>query len=175
MLTTVAVLIILLGLMVSLARYVRDRSAQELTRTLLKQLDGLMAQYIEHNGGRLPEVKAILPPDASALAENAALTKSTRENNEQCIRALKADHRAHRLDLTSPIDPFEDLPFSAYDHRTIRDAWGSPVVFMAGQHYLIGLAPSRAGQDQYFFFSAGPDRKYLTREDNLYSYETTAK
>ena len=31
-----------------------------------------------------------------------------------------------------------------------------------------------ASGDRSFFFSAGPDRKYLTRQDNLYSYESDA-
>src|SRR5436853_6587535 len=48
MLTTVAVLIIVLGLMVSLARYVRDASAQAVSKALLRQLDHLMAQYAKN-------------------------------------------------------------------------------------------------------------------------------
>jgi hypothetical protein len=50
----------------------------------------------------------------------------------------------------------------------LDDAWGGPVVFMAHQHPSIGMAPG----DRPFFFSAGPDGRYLSREDNLYSYES---
>src|SRR3954453_11239648 len=67
MLTTVAALIIVLGLMVSLARYVRDRSAQQLTRDTLRQLERLMGEYVDHNG-RLPAVDPILPAELGALA-----------------------------------------------------------------------------------------------------------
>ncbi len=45
MLTTVAALIILLGLMVSLARYVRNASSVEVTKRLLRDMEGLLAQY----------------------------------------------------------------------------------------------------------------------------------
>src|SRR4051812_40017207 len=45
MLTTVAALVIVLGLMVSLARDVRHRSADHLTKDILRRLDGLVAQY----------------------------------------------------------------------------------------------------------------------------------
>ena len=31
----------------------------------------------------------------------------------------------------------------------------------------------RSREDAFFFVSAGPDRQYLTRQDNLYSYETS--
>src|SRR5215831_12899590 len=49
MLTTVAVLVIVLGLMVSLARDVRTRSADRLTKDLLQRLDTLVAQYRAKN------------------------------------------------------------------------------------------------------------------------------
>src|SRR5436190_13889333 len=45
MLTTVAFLVIVLGLMVSLARDVRNRSADSLTKQILHRLDVLVGQY----------------------------------------------------------------------------------------------------------------------------------
>jgi type II secretory pathway pseudopilin PulG len=180
MLTTVAVLIIVLGLMVRLAADVRERSADQLTRQLLRQLDSLMLQYLDDNRGQTPSVDPLLGVEMSANewdeAEASALAEAARRNNEQVVRALKREYRLrHNSPSDVARDPFEDLPISVYDRdrATIRDAWGSPLVFMPGQHPQIGLAPSKAGQDQCFFFSAGPDRKYLTRDDNLYSYEVT--
>jgi len=38
---------------------------------------------------------------------------------------------------------------------------------MPAMHRQIGMAPG----NEWFFFSAGPDRQYLTRDDNQYSYE----
>jgi type II secretory pathway pseudopilin PulG len=169
MLTTVAVLIIILGLMVNLARYVRDRSAQQLTREVLAAVQAQMAQYLTSNG-QYPPVTPILAADQLDAFE-AALDEPAKANNEQLVAALKLDYRLHNpQDTTDPLE--KKCPISVYDHKTLRDAWGRPIVFMPRQHSLIGLAPSRQGQDQYFFFSAGPDRKYLTRQDNLYSYET---
>ena len=61
-----------------------------------------------------------------------------------------------------------EFPVSVYDDSGLRDAWGSPIVFMPAKHPWVGTAPR---DKVYFFFSAGPDRDYLTRDDNLYSYE----
>jgi hypothetical protein len=198
MLTTVAVLIILLGLMVSLARYVRDQSAHQLTRDLLRDLDGMMAQYQENNHGALPAVAALLAADevaASRVPDDATLLERARKNNNQWVELMRADYLLHqyRRDRMTPIspalattpsppqpppmDPFDKYPITVYDpqRHTLRDAWGQPIVLMPRQHALIGLAPSRGGQDRYFFFSAGPDRRFLTREDNIYSYEAVGQ
>ena len=59
------------------------------------------------------------------------------------------------------------VPDSAEGPRTLRDPWGNFLIYMRTQHTQVGMAP----EDRPFFFSAGPDRRYLTREDNLYSYE----
>jgi prepilin-type N-terminal cleavage/methylation domain-containing protein len=170
MLTTVAVLVIVLGLMVSLARDVRTRSAERLTKDLLRRLDGLVAQYRKNLRGvsdadrhNYPIVHPLfegvgeLPGpevDETKLRENALL------NNRDLIRTLKS-----QVDLSN--NEFKDLSIANYNEVNILDAWGSPIVFMPHQHPRVGMA---AG-DQSFFFSAGPDRKYLTRPDNLYSYE----
>ncbi|WP_428937566.1 hypothetical protein [Fontivita pretiosa] len=172
MLTTVAVLIIVLGLMVSLARDVRRRSAEQLTRSLLQRLEAALEQYFKNNSGQLPPVEPLFAD--RAVPDLAGLEDAGRRNNRQLVAILKMDARLRARDVGSGVDPFQDLPISVYDHYSIRDAWGSPIVFMPGQHPLIGMAPSKMGQDQAFFFSAGPDRNYLTRDDNLYSYELPA-
>jgi len=169
MLTTVAVLIIVLGLMVSLAREVRRRSAEQLTRSLLQRLEAAKGQYLKNNAGQLPPVQPLFAD--RAVPDLAGLEDAARGNNRQLVAILRQDARQRATEPGIGVDPFQDLPISVYDHYSIRDAWGSPIVFMPGQHPLIGMAPSKKGQDQAFFFSAGPDRNYLTRDDNLYSYE----
>ena len=164
MLTTVAVLVIVLGLMVSLARDVRTRSADRLTKDLLARLDTLVEQYRrplrslpEEQRKIYPAVHALVTADASdepKLRDNAAA------NNRELIRTLKS-----QMDLAGGV--FSDLSIANYNEVNVLDAWGSPIVYMPSQHPLIGMA---AG-DRSFFFSAGPDRRYLTRQDNLYSYE----
>jgi hypothetical protein len=62
MLVTVAALIIVLGLMVSLARYVRERAAVALTKELLRQLDDLATQFSARHEGHLPAVALFPPP-----------------------------------------------------------------------------------------------------------------
>lgn len=152
MLTTVALLIIGLGLMVSLARYVRSRSAEELTRRILINLHSAMLEYSRAGG----------PPVIESFIDNKATDEAS------LLNAAIANNRAMVLFFKSHKDLFtkalRDLP---YDDGTVRDAWGTPIVFMPAMHRLIGMAP---GND-WFFFSAGPDRQYLTRGDNQYSYE----
>ena len=152
MLTTVALLIIGLGLMVSLARYVRSRSAEELTRRILINLHSAMLEYSREWGA-----PAIEPFIDNKPADEASLLNSAIENNRKVVRFFKL----HK-DLSAKA--LRDLP---YDDGTVRDAWGTPIVFMPAMHRQIGMAPG----NEWFFFSAGPDRQYLTRDDNQYSYE----
>ena len=151
MLTTVAVLVIVLGLMVSLARDVRNRSSERVTKDMLARLDRLMVQYVERSPAKVPPTIAPLieSPSAQPLEDPAMAARALR-NNEDFASALRAQ--------AGPDDP----------RPSFFDAWGNPVVFMPRHHPAIGMA---AG-DTFFFFSAGPDGRFLTREDNLYSYET---
>ncbi|MGA2582748.1 MAG: type II secretion system protein [Tepidisphaeraceae bacterium] len=161
MLTTVAVLIIVLGLMVSLARHVRAASAEQSTRDILHQLDEAMAIYIQRNDGQLPDVPLLLSDNINVPAENELKLAALR-NNQAFVRALNnAGLLAGR---------FDDLSIAYFDETQVRDAWGTPIVFMPHMHPAVGMNPRG-----WFFFSAGPDRQFLTREDNLYSYEQPAE
>src|ERR1041385_3156037 len=80
MLTTVAALVILLGLMVSLARDVRRRSATELTNEIIGRLDNLMEQYVSRSAGHA------LPVVASAVS-SAVATEADGKIDEDSIRA----------------------------------------------------------------------------------------
>jgi type II secretory pathway pseudopilin PulG len=155
MLTTVAILIIALGLMVSLARYVRSRSAEELTRRILVNLHTAMLEY-----SRQSDVPAIESFIDNKPTDEVALLRTAMVNNKQVVKFFQA----HK-DLSAKA--FRDIDSGNYDNVTIRDAWGTPIVFMPAMHRQIGMAPN----NEWFFFSAGPDRQYLTRDDNQYSYE----
>ena len=50
---------------------------------------------------------------------------------------------------------------------TLVDAWGTPIVFMPAGALNVGISQ----QNRSFFLSAGPDRKFASVVDNLYSYE----
>ena len=153
--TTIAVLVILLGLMVSLARHVRASSADGLTKDVLRRLDTAMAVYVQKYGS-IPVVPSFVG-DSQVPAE-PLLRRSAERNDESFIRALKS------VGLLSGV--FDELSIAYYDEVRVRDAWGSPIVFMSHMHPAIGMNPKG-----WFFFSAGPDRQYLTRDDNLYSYD----
>ena len=159
-LITVALLFIVLELMVNLARHVRAASADETTKNLLQRLDEAMALYVRKNG----DLPVGIPPlidegRTQAAGDEAPLARRARVNNEAVVRLLKSA----RL---FPAGRFEDLSVSYYDGSTVRDAWGNPIVFMPHMDPAVGMAAKG-----WFFFSAGPDRKYTTKPDNLYSYE----
>jgi type II secretory pathway pseudopilin PulG len=154
-LTTIAFLIILLGLMVSLARHVRAASADGLTKDILRRLDTAMDAYVRQYGA-IPLVPEFISP--SQIPPEAQLRRAAEANDEAFTRALKS---VGLLNGT-----FDDLSIAYYDEVRVRDAWGSPIVFMSHMHPAIGMNPKG-----WFFFSAGPDRQYLTRDDNLYSYD----
>jgi hypothetical protein len=162
MLTTVAVLIIVLGLMVSLARYVRNALAVEVTKDLLHRMDALMQQYGVRHDGVIPQVAPFIPPDLrpGTMPDEQTLRHNAEENNRSFVSLLRADG------LLAD-ESFGGLPQSIYNDAMLRDAWGSPIVFMAAMHEGIGMAP----QNKPFFFSAGSDERYLTQGNNLYSYE----
>jgi type II secretory pathway pseudopilin PulG len=193
--TTVAVLIIVLGLMVSLARQVRKQAGMTLTKDLLRRLDLAMGQYAQRNGGKGPAVTPFPPPATPAsvagagpaaqsrpavgpttlprdtssdenepLPDTRALLEAARANNRDFVAALKAEGPPGS---GNGMGALGDMPASVYDEVYLRDAWGSPIVFMPSKHKWVGTAP----HDRFFFFSAGPDREYLTQDDNLYSYE----
>ncbi|MGA3066535.1 MAG: type II secretion system protein [Tepidisphaeraceae bacterium] len=160
MLTTVAVLIILLGLMVSLARHVRLSASDQLTRDILHRLDEAMAVYIHLNDEAVPDIPPFID-DSHGLPGEAALQRSALVNNESFVRILNSQG------LLS--DRVSDLSIEYYDDVHVFDAWGSPIVFMAKMHPAVGM-----NAKGWFFFSAGPDGRYLTRDDNLYSYDQRA-
>ncbi|HWB52640.1 MAG TPA: prepilin-type N-terminal cleavage/methylation domain-containing protein [Tepidisphaeraceae bacterium] len=156
MLTTIAALVILLGLMVSLARDVRSRSASALTAEILSRLERLMAEY-QHETGQLPAVSSIVPGRAGASEES--VNDLARINNQEFVVALRS--------RVAMMHEFRQFQPAVYGQTFVNDAWGDPIVFMPQSNSSIGLSPG----NRFFFFSAGPDRRYLSRDDNLYSYD----
>jgi hypothetical protein len=154
--TAIALLVIVLGLMISLARHVRASSADGLTKDILRRLDTAMTAYVRQYGS-IPTVPEFIDPKQTSLAESQ-LRQSAERNDESFTRALKS------VGLLNGV--FDDLSIAYYDEVRVRDAWGSPMVFMSHMHPAIGMTPKG-----WFFFSAGPDRQYLTRDDNLNSYD----
>lgn len=179
MLTVVAALIIVLGLMVSLAWDVRRQSSERLTKELLVKLDALMGQYIAVNK-RMPQVTPLVRgigtntttqpalvasrPAEEELPSEEALRAAAEINNKDFVLALRSEAAGPSPELFGP------LSGPMYDEVTLRDAWGTPIVFMPAMHPAIGMALG----NRPFFLSAGPDRSFRTLEDNLYSYEQGA-
>ncbi len=157
MMTTVAVLIILLGLMVSLARHVRLSASDQLTKDILHRLDQAMAIYMQLNNDSLQAISPFID-NSRPLPSETALEGAAMVNNRSFVRLLNSQGLLNGR--------VSDLSVANYDQVYVRDAWGSPIVFMAHMHPAVGMDTKG-----WFFFSAGPDGQYLTRDDNLYSYD----
>src|SRR5439155_25334564 len=129
MLTAVALLVIVLGLMVSLARYVRNRSATQLTREILTNLNDAMSRYVEQYSAK-PHVPVLV--ESVDLPDEQTLLRSAELNNRRFVAQMK-NH------LVGPF--WWSLPGSVYDKSMLRDAWGTPIVLMPAKHNAIGMAP----------------------------------
>jgi type II secretory pathway pseudopilin PulG len=137
LLTALAFLVIVLGVMVSLARYVRATSAERITQQVLRQLDVCLRSYFARPLELPPGVE--WPPPTADEAAWAAFA----QQSEPVVRQL--------LNVDEPV----------------TDAWGRPIGYLPNERAEIGMAP----RDRPFCFSPGPDGRYLTQDDNLYSYD----
>ena len=75
-------LVIVLGLMVSLARYVRHELAVEASKDLLHRLDAMLQQYMTQHDGTLPVIAPFVPPGLSSrqMPDEPAL-----QHNRRCL------------------------------------------------------------------------------------------
>jgi type II secretory pathway pseudopilin PulG len=183
LLITACLFIIVLGLAVSLSRHVRAQSARVLTGDLLVRMEVLLDRYTASHG-RLeirPEFfpvadSATTAPSAGSAAlqtpgSSSAVAEKPHLDEAQLLRLALRNNRSFLMAVSASTPPeyFAQLGVSVYDPSTpsLRDAWGTPVVYIPRTHPMLGMAP----RDAPFFLSAGPDRKFLTLGDNLYSYE----
>jgi hypothetical protein len=153
---------VILGLAINMAKRIREESADRLTRQTLQRLAQMMDNYITAHDGNLPEITPLL---STAHLDDATLVKSAELNNAAFLHCL------HLLPVLptdrSVSEVFIGLRWKSPGQPILEDPWGTPIVFMPRQSPVIGMAPG----DRPFFFSAGPDRNFLTKQDNLYSYE----
>jgi prepilin-type N-terminal cleavage/methylation domain-containing protein len=173
MLTTLAALGVVFGVMVSVSRYVRERSARDVTVSILARLERAMAEYVDQNKG-VPSVPPLIA--STVMPDEATLRRNALANNRAFVALLRpflfrSSEPSRPGEAGAPpgnVDGLDELTLGASEDMPLCDAWGGPIVFMPTMNEHIGMAPP---QRPYFFFSAGPDGKYLTRADNLYSYE----
>lgn len=137
LLTSLAFLVIVMGVMVSLARYVRATSAERITQQVLRQLDIAMAAY------------TVTPLE---LPSDVQMPKSHASEADWATYAERSGLVVRQL---MNVD------------ETVSDAWGRPIGYLPFERSEIGMAP----HDRPFCVSPGPDGRYLTQDDNLYSYE----
>jgi hypothetical protein len=161
MLTAMAGLVIVLGLMASLANYVRARSADTLTRQLLGRLQAILAEYHGPEYDSLQAALRSVPPligSEQDARNEATLRGRAQRNSTEFVRIFRQKTRPA---------VFQGLPAALYDQAMLRDAWGTPVAYFHPGAANIDIAP----QQRAFFLSAGPDRKFTTTRDNLYGYD----
>ena len=150
---------LVLGLVVSLARRVRREASHRLAERVLIDLERSLAAYAAANGGAVPAVVALLPGDRAEPPAAEVAARALR-NNRQIVAALDLRRSGHDGDALDALGLL-------FDGETLRDPYGTPIAFLAGFDPRVGMA----GGDRPFFVSAGPDGDFLTRGDNLYSYE----
>lgn len=171
LLIAACLLVIILGLAVSLSRHVRAQSARMLTSDLLARMERMLDVFLsEHPLELLDGVVPLMGPErvegeTPSLDEGVLLRRAIR-NNREWLRLMT---ESVSPEVASSPELLGRLSLSVYDPRypSLRDAWGTPIVFVRRTHPRLGMAP----RDAPFFLSAGPDRRFLTVADNLYSYE----
>ena len=151
-----------LGLAVNLANRLRQASLERQTRQQLRQLTAAVVRYRTAHAGQLPDVTPLVDPAAPVAAPDAAPQPAGGAAPAEAT--LQAAARRNRDDVQRALG-WPTVPASGAD--PLRDPWGTPIVLMPRQNPLIGMAPG----DEFFFVSAGPDRQFSTRADNLYSYD----
>ncbi len=153
LLALVAILAVAFALMASTARHVRSNSAMELTRkrmTALTRAAGeLMSQGID------PRTPISFPS-----------TTNSDERLEEQLRRFAVES-SRKLGETFASRPGSLLTI---DTPELRDAWGRPMALLPQQFPAVGMAPD----DGAFLVSAGPDGRFLTLSDNIYSYDLPA-
>ena len=133
---------VLLGGMVSLARHVKSRGAEELTRQrieVLRQRAELLWDDPESDFVERPMPKALNEPDLLAWAT---------AGSAQLLAKLSKYDESVRPDV-------------------FYDAWGTPIAVAPRDGRQLGMSPN----GHPFLVSAGPDRLFLSQADNLYSYD----
>lgn len=171
LLIAACLLVIILGLAVSLSRHVRAQSARVMTSDLLARMERMLDVFLsEHPVEALDGVVPIMGPEIAegetrGVDEGLLLRRAIR-NNREWLRLLT---ESVSPEVASSPELLGQLSLSVYDPRypSLRDAWGTPIVFVRRTRPELGMAP----RDAPFFLSAGPDRRFLTVADNLYSYE----
>jgi hypothetical protein len=141
----VAALSLTLAFVVALARHVRTTSADELTRERIIACAEQVRDWLS-TAGTLDLERPVL----SGSGDEEAYLRQFAMNQGRA--AARSSGRV-TADLTG-----------------WRDAWGTPLLLLAGQHSQLGIAPG----DAPFLLSAGPDRTFLSKSDNLYSYDQPA-
>ncbi len=161
-LVVVAIIGLLLGVATSLARQAREDVRHGRVIDVFRTLEAARLGYADAFGAN-PDIPAFLPPGTEQLSEEElgleVMTARSVRNNVVAVERL--------LPYVVDLDPLRRLPTLRFDGQRLLDPWGQPIVYDAGGTGLLGTARN----DSPFFLSAGPDRDYRTRGDNLYSYE----
>ena len=159
LLTLVAVLVIALALMVGTARHVRAASANELTRKRMLALADAASDAIARGVDPTLPTSDIPATDAEARFQQFALRSSLKLDAALTDRGNAAPTPAPGLATA--------IVAATVGRPELDDAWGRPIALMPRQEPSIGMAPD----DGPFLVSAGPDGRFLTLSDNIYSYD----
>lgn len=118
---------------------------------------------------QLPRASDATDASGDATGKTAAATEAEANGKADAAAEAAAVAAANAAADAASVEAADlDLrQLLTYTDGTVRDAWGFPVIYLARGRSDVGSAPG----DGPFFVSPGPDGDYLTREDNVYSYE----
>lgn len=160
LLTLVSILMVALALMVGTARHVRSASSTELTRKrMLALADAAGAAIARGIDPTLPVSAPVAGGGQEERFQRFALQSSVR------LDAAIATRREAKADSARPIA--NAIAAAAAGRPELDDAWGRPIALIPRQEPQLGMAPD----DGPFLVSAGPDGRFLTLSDNIYSYD----
>lgn len=155
LLALVAILAVAFALMAATAGHVRSNSAMELTRKRMTALTAATADLLQR--GIDPRLAVTFPSTSST---------DTRLEENLGRFALESSRKLGKSLAEQP----ESLLAQAIGTPELRDAWGRPMALLPQQFPAVGMAP----EDGPFLVSAGPDGRFLTLSDNIYSYDLPA-
>ena len=107
LLTSIAVLVIVFGLMVSLSNFVRNTSATDLTTSLLRKLDDQLDQYSRRYHGQFPPVPAFDPRFLGLRGDAAATEKVAKEFKVFYQKVPGKEPGSYTMDHTAGIYVFD--------------------------------------------------------------------
>jgi type II secretory pathway pseudopilin PulG len=187
MTVVIGIIMLLLTMAVVGYRYVEASAAKSRTRTVLHDLDAMVAE-LDRTGGM---VRLVAPSGAVYLPTSTVAAASTGTTNCTNALGILAQVPANQQALSQmPVKSLYGSVTTAYGMQVtaVADGWGKYVIFVPPGGLTgvsLGATAASGGTITYaqtgititspdhraFWASAGPDGNFANGDDNVYSFE----